>query len=66
MSVTPPIQMVSVTRTSAQLLAGVGVADGQAKKANDDGDEDEIHHALVSRAFVQVSDEPSRAPIKMS
>jgi hypothetical protein len=51
MSVTAPIQMVSVMGTSAQLLAAVGVADGQGKKADGDADEDEISHALVSRGF---------------
>ena len=43
--------MVSVMEASTQLLATVGVGDGQAKKANGDGDEDEVSHALVSRGF---------------
>jgi hypothetical protein len=51
MSVTAPIQMVSVMGTSAQLFAAVGVGDGQGKEANGNGDEDEISHALVSRGF---------------
>ena len=51
MSVTAPIQMVSVMGASAQLFAAVGVGDGQGKEANGGSDEDEISHALVSRGF---------------
>jgi hypothetical protein len=47
----------------------VGVGDGQSKKSNRNGDEDEIRHALVSRGFDTkpwALRERSRGLIKMS
>ena len=65
---TAPIQTMSVMGTRAQSLAGVGVGDGQAKKTNGEGDEDEVGHALLSRDFdvkPQRVTQPKLAPIKM-
>jgi len=53
----------------AQFLAAVAVGNGQAEKANGDGDENEISHALVSRGFdTKPSGVEERSPrfVKMS